>query len=220
LVERLLGDVVMKLSDLSHPSSENPRVRARWCSALLAELEALSAADQERIEDCLDPGLREAIAEAGELGWIPAETFVGFADVVLDVIGDDQFFTLYEAALLANAQSPLLQSTSTSAIRLFGPRGVVLGFVPAWELFAWDCARIRVGDAEAPGRSEAIVVEFSALPPVLASSWAFNAICRATLQASLASAGLVGSVEERQSFEPATMRFWLYARADAQLAVG
>ena len=206
----------MNLPLISAPVASDARVRASWCATLLWAVEGLPADEHARVPAELDAALREAVHEAGEIGWIPVGPFAAYLDALVEVVGDEQLFQLARAALLDSPRSPLLRRTCELAVRMFGPAGVVHGLVPAWQLVTRGCAEIRAAEGRGPHGTDQILVEFAHAPEPLAHSWAWAGLCRAWLQASLDAVDSGGLVEQRAIQQVGTLRFSVYPRGKGE----
>jgi len=169
-----------------------PRVRASHCKGTLRAIQAVAPAATARILAALAPQVREGLAGATGVDFLPARWDVELVRAIESVVEPSVARRIYRTTMVDALGGPLLGGLVSGALKLFGasPGGLYRWAGRAWGHVCQGCGAMRL--VEVGERSAVLVLD--GMPPELAEPAYVRAV-GATLESVLDVCGVDGTVE-------------------------
>jgi len=169
-----------------------PRIRASHCKGTLRAIQVVAPGATGRILAALPPPVREGLAGATGVDYLPARWDVELVRAIESVVEPAVARRIYRTTMVDALGGPLLGGLVSGALKLFGasPGGLYRWAGRAWGHLCQGSGELRL--LEVGERSAVLVLD--GMPPELAEP-AYVGAVGATLESVLDVCGVTGTVE-------------------------
>ncbi|MEM6993946.1 MAG: hypothetical protein AAF721_25765, partial [Myxococcota bacterium] len=142
-----------------------PRVRAGFVHDAISWFDRFGDAGRARGRALVPPDSWTAITQARPLGWIAIDHDRHIPSAFIEVAGAERAHEFFRSLLVQQLRTPLLRSTLTATIRLFGmsPASLARAAPVGWEVVYRDFCNLRV---QQRGPDSTTIVLHSVAPEV------------------------------------------------------
>lgn len=150
------------------PSEDEPIVRTRHVQEWLQQVAKEDEPWRGRFFQALPRKLRETIENAPRLSWLPIETHVQLADLMLETFGLARAHAYYRRSFTQALRGPIFDALVKTGVRVLGvsPAAFLRWANKGWELSFRNCGRV---EGKVLGPEHGLLI-YSGLPQVCTAS--------------------------------------------------